>query len=151
MAKATKKAAEPAAPEAPEDLTKLARLILKLKEKLKEANAKHEASIGEIKADIALCEQMFAENAHKAGVTSVGTPEGIVGISKRTFYKSSDIAALREFALGNNEDALLSMTLSSSGLKEYMERNEGKLPPTVYPAEVEEVYNRPRKVKAPLA
>lgn len=156
MPKAIKKAAEAEAPPkkqpTPDDLTKLARVILKLKLQLKTANEAHEVSVKDIKSDIALCEQMFAEQAHKAGVTSVGTPEGVVGIGKRTFYKSDDIAALREYALANNEQALLSMTLSTTGLKEFIERNDGALPPTVYQAEIEEVYNRPsRKAKKALA
>lgn len=153
MAKTPKKA--PAAEPEPSTDNKLpdyAKLLLKLKGELKAMDEAHAKNTAELKADIALVTQLFAETAHETGITSVSTPDGTVGIGKRTFYKTDDVAALREFAFAHDETALLSMTLSSAGLKDYMERNDGAMPPTVYQAEIEEVYNRPKsKAKKALA
>lgn len=122
--------------------SKLAEGLFRYKRKLKEMQAAHEAAEKELKGTIADIEAVLAERLHAEGLESVRVPSGTVGLQTSNVYKTNQLLELREFAEANKEHGLINMSLSVTGVREYMQRNEGRLPPYVETVELEKLYTR---------
>ena len=123
----------------------LAKGYFKLRATIAETEARHTAELAPLKEDLKTLEQMLAEQLHTDGLTSVKVDgAGTVGFQTSTVYKAEDITSLREYALESGNVELLSMSLSSTGVKAYLEAN-GELPPGVFPTELEKLYYRPSR------
>lgn len=124
----------------------LATAYFKQKKLLKEMAAEHDAQQKKIKENVALLEQELAEVMHNEKLEAVKVPGGTVGFRTRIVYKTDDLPAVRMFAMETENTELLTMSLSSSGVKAYVDAR-GELPPGVYPLELEELYNSPARSK----
>lgn len=122
----------------------LASAYFRWKEKLKQLTAQHDAEQKEIKDNIKLLETELAGALHEEGLEAVKVAEGTVGVRTKTVYKTDDLPMLRTYAIESNNEELLNMSLSVTGVKAYLEAN-GKLPPDVYTVEFEEMYNSPTR------
>ncbi len=126
--------------------SQLATAYFRRKKKLKDLATQHEAEQKAIKEDIALIEQALADAMHEEKLEAVKVTEGTVGFRTRTVYKTDDLPQVREYALSTDNPELLTMALSSTGVKAYIEAH-GEMPPGVYPLELEELYNSPARQK----
>ena len=123
----------------------LAKGYLKVKAQIAELDAEYKANLAPLKEMLSELEQMIATALHEEGVKSINTEDGTVGRQTRTIYKASDITQVRTFALENNWTELLKLDLSSTGVKAYIEANDGQLPPGVQTVEIESIYHRTKK------
>lgn len=121
---------------------KLAEGLFRYKRKLKEMQAAHEADEKELKNTIADIESVLAERLHAEGLESVRVHSGTVGLQTNKVFKTNQLLELREFAEENKEHGLLNISLSTTGVREYMQRHEGRLPPHVETVEFEKLYTR---------
>lgn len=121
---------------------KLAEGLFHYKRKLKEMQVAHEAEEKKLKNTIADIEAVLAEQLHAEGLESVRVPSGTVGLQTNKVFKTNQLLELREFAEKNKEHGLLNISLSTTGVREYMQRHEGRLPPHVETVEFEKLYTR---------
>lgn len=124
--------------------SQLAAAYFRLQKRIKELEAKHKAELEPMKDDMKLLEQTLAEQLHEENVLSVKVAGGTIGFTNKTVYKADDIGVVREFALSTGNDELLTLALSSTGVKAYLEAHK-ELPPGVFPVELEQLYNRPAR------
>lgn len=123
----------------------LAEGLLKAKKKLSNMQAAHEAAERDLKTKIADIEAVLAEALHAEGLESVKVASGTVGLQTKTVYKTDSILEVREYAEKNDEHGLLNLSLSVTGVREYVQRNEGSLPPFVHEVQFEQLYTRSRR------
>lgn len=123
----------------------LAKGYLKVKAEMAALEAEYKANLAPLKEMLTELEQLIATALHEEGVKSINTEHGTVGRQTRTIYKAADITQVREFALENDWTELLKLDLSSTGVKAYIEANDGQLPPGVQTVEVESIYHRTKK------
>ena len=123
----------------------LAAALFRFRKKLSDMQAAHELEEKQLKTDIADIESVLAQVMHDEGLKSVKVDGGTVGVQDKTVYKTDALLALRDHAMQNNELGLLNLSLSVTGVKEYMQRNEGNLPPHVHEVKFEQLYFRPSR------
>lgn len=126
----------------------LTSLFFKAKAKLAALQAQHESAEAELKEQVKLVEELLIEQLHADGLTSVKVAEGTFGVSEKKVYKTDDIDSVRQFAVEAGEFGIFNMSLSLTGVREYIERNEGSLPPGVTEVVFDQAYNRPARTRA---
>ena len=120
----------------------LVETFFELKSKMAEIEAAHAARIGDYKEAINEVTQLLLGELQEQGLTSVKVDGiGTFGISQKTVFKTDNKLALRDYAISNDELDLLTVTLNSAGVKEYIERTGG-LPEHVTQVTFSEPYNR---------
>lgn len=123
----------------------LAAGYFKAKGKLSALQAEHEAAEQVLKAQIKLLEEVLLDRLHTEGLSSVRVEQGTFGVSERVVYKAEDMALARQYAAEHDELGIFNMSISVTGVKEYIERNEGNLPPGVTEVRFDQAYNRPTR------
>lgn len=127
----------------------LTAVFFKAKEKLAGLQAQHEAAERDLKERIKTIEELLIERLHEEKLTSVKVAEGTFGVTEKKVYKTDDMDSVRQFAAEAGEFGIFNMSLSLTGVREYIERHEGSLPPGVTEVVFDQAYNRPTRARTP--
>jgi len=117
--------------EAESEITRAARRYDELREKKSEMAARHKAELATIEEELKEVDRQLLTHLNQLGVDSVKA--GGLTVYTQTELRSSigDKGAFMDFIRATGQPELLQSRISSTTLKEYMEKNGGQLPPGV--------------------
>lgn len=107
--------------------------LVELMAKYREINAERkrlDVLVKEYKGHEDNIELAIADKMMEVQQTAATTAYGTVKRTVKTTYVASDKVAFRDWAITNNKEELLSISVASSAIKEFMETSE-ELPPGV--------------------
>lgn len=109
-------------------MDRLAKVYLRIREKILSQERAHEAEIAALKAErdtvaLAMKDQMLA-----LGSKSVKTDFGTVILSQKTRYYASDWDEMKKFVLEHEAVDLLERRIAQTNMAKFLEENPGKVP-----------------------
>jgi hypothetical protein len=114
-----------------EDFERMTKVFIKIRDA--RAKAKKDFEL----ADAALSEQQktirvaMLEKMQANGAKSIGTTHGTVYLDEQLKASAEDWMIVHDFIRENNAFDLLEKRISRNAVKQYMEENEGRLPPGI--------------------
>lgn len=109
----------------------LAKIYVKMREKLSQLTRDYEAAEAEIKLQQAEVAAAMKDRLQALGAKSAGTTYGTVTLKTTTRYYFTDWEAAHQFIIDNNAPYLLEKRVSQSMMKEFLETNPGVVPPAL--------------------
>lgn len=94
-------------------------------------DAEHKARVAEVDAQMKNAEAFFLHHMNETGQKNAGFASGTVIVGEKVMPGFADKAAAMQYIKDTDSMALLSVRLSSTAVKEYMEAHNGELPPGV--------------------
>ena len=94
-------------------------------------DAEHKARVGEIDAQMKNAEIFLLDHMNSTNQRNAGFTNGTVIISDKVLPSFEDKNTTMQFIKETDNMGLLSVRLSSTAVKEFMENNNGQLPPGV--------------------
>lgn len=116
---------------APTDFDRMTRVYIKIRD----ARAKHKKEFED--ADALLQEQQrvirvaMLEHMKKVGASSVGTEHGTVYLDEQLKCSAEDWSVVYDFIAQNGAWDLLEKRIARTRVKQYMDDNDGRLPPGI--------------------
>lgn len=110
-------------------LDRLVRVYRKIKDRISELDAAHEAALAEIKPHLDEVRIALKDRLQAMGVTSAKTDEGTVLLSSKVRYYAQDWDAMKNFIMEHGLLDLLEKRLAQTALKQYLEENPEMVPP----------------------
>lgn len=127
-------------------LDKLARVYIKMRDKLAQLTREFEEVEAAIKAQQADVASAMKERLQALGAKSAATSYGTVTLKTSTRYYFQDWDAAHRFILDNDAPYLLEKRVSQSMMKEFLENNPGVVPPSLNTvSELSVSVTKPRK------
>lgn len=115
----------------PTKFEKVVAHMIELRDQLDEKKREYEEAIKPIKDRIAKGNAWLLDQINAAGVSSMKCSSGTVYISETLSVSAPDKAAFTNFIRQTGEIELLELRPSKAAIKEYMDRNNGELPPGI--------------------
>lgn len=112
-------------PAAPMPMDRLARIYVKMRDKLKLLEAEQDA-IKEQQAQVA---QAMKDLLRETGGTSMRTDSGTVTLRTSTRYFTQDWEAMHQFILDNQVPQLLEKRIAQTNMAQFLEANPTLVPP----------------------
>lgn len=133
-----------APPDVPMD--KLAKIYIKMRDKLSELTRAYEAEEAAIKAQQAEIASAMKDIIRAAGGTSMGTAHGTVSLKTSKRYYAQDWEAMGNFIIENAAPQLLEKRIAQKNMEEFLEANPGVVPPGLnIMSEITVSVTKPRK------
>lgn len=110
-------------------LDRLARIYIKMRDKLAQLTRDFETAEAAIKAQQAEVAAEMKDRLKALGATSAATSYGTVTLKNSTRYYFQDWDAAHRFIIENEAPFLLEKRVSQSLMKEFLENNPGLVPP----------------------
>lgn len=124
-------AAKPAAPAEPSPADRTVAEYLRLRDLKAEIAARHKLELADVEKEIQRADTWLLDHLQKAGVDSFATGDASVYTSYTPRGSIADKEALTNFVRDSGNTELLQPRLSSSALKQFMDNNQGAVPPGV--------------------
>ena len=109
----------------------LAKIYIKMRDKLSQLTREYETAEAEIKAQQAEVAAAMKDRLQALGAKSAGTAFGTVTLKTTTRYYFGDWEAAHKFIMDNDAPYLLEKRVSQSMMKEFLENNPGVVPPSL--------------------
>jgi hypothetical protein len=110
-------------------LDRLARVYIKMRDKLSELTREYETAEAAIKAQQAEVAAAMKDRLQALGAKSAATSYGTVTLKTSTRYYFQDWEAAHRFIIDNDAPYLLEKRVSQTMMKEFLETNPGVVPP----------------------
>lgn len=110
-------------------LDKLAKVYIKMRDKLAQLTREYETAEAAIKAQQAEVAAAMKDRLQALGAKSAATSYGTVSLKTSTRYYFQDWDAAHKFIMDNDAPYLLEKRVSQSMMKEFLENNPGVVPP----------------------
>jgi hypothetical protein len=110
-------------------LDKLARVYIKMRDKLSELTRDYETAEAAIKAQQAEVAAAMKDKLQALGAKSAATTYGTVTLKTSTRYYFQDWEAAHRFIIDNDAPYLLEKRVSQTMMREFLESNPGTVPP----------------------
>jgi len=107
---------------------KLAKVYLKMRDKLEEMRHEYETREAELKADMEKVEKAMLEICKATGADSIKTPFGTIIKAVKTRYWTNDWESMYQFIRDHNIPDLLERRIHQTNMKTWIEDNPGLLP-----------------------
>ena len=112
-----------------EPMDRLAKVYIKIRDKLSELTRTFEAEEARLKEQQALIAAAMKDQLQAMGVKSAGTAFGTVSLKTRTRYYASDWDAMYRFIQEHDAAFLLEKRIAQTNMAEYLEQNPTDVPP----------------------
>lgn len=137
---------EVAAPETGVTMDRLAKVYIKMRDKLSMLTREYEAQETVIKARQAEIASAMKEIIRNAGGTSMGTAHGTVALKTNKRFYAQDWEAMGNFIVENAAPQLLEKRIAQKNMEEFLEANPGMVPPGLnIMSEITVSVTKPRK------
>lgn len=113
------------------DLSKIVRTYIKMRDTLTAERRAFEEKEREIKEQMKVLENAMLQQLNTTNVESLRTSEGTVYRTKEIIPSGSDWDAFYAWIAKNNEFEALERRIKRTFIKDYMDANDGALPPGV--------------------
>lgn len=110
-------------------MDKLARIYIKIRNRVQELNQEYETQIEELKAQQAEISNAMKDQMLAMGSTTMRTDAGTVMLSKKTRYHTSDWEEFKRFMVENDAIDLLEKRIAQTNMSRFLEENPGLVPP----------------------
>lgn len=110
-------------------MDKLARIYIKIRNRVQELNQEYETQIEELKAQQAEISNAMKDQMLAMGSTTMRTDAGTVMLSKKTRYHTSDWEEFKRFMVENDAIDLLEKRIAQTNMSKFLEENPGLVPP----------------------
>ncbi len=107
----------------------LARVYLKMRNKISALTQKYEAEVEEIKQQQAKVSEAMKEQMKALGSKSVKTDSGTVMLQLKTRYMTHDWDSFKTFVLEQKAVELLERRIAQKNMAKFLEDNPGLVPP----------------------
>lgn len=115
--------------EASVTIDKLAKIYIKIRDKLGELTRAYEAEEGRLKEQQAQIASAMKDQLQALGVKSAGTAFGTVSLKTKTRYYASDWEAMYRFIQEHDAAFLLEKRIAQSNMEAFLEQNPNDPPP----------------------
>lgn len=114
-----------------EDLTmdRLARVYIKMRDKLAQLTREYEEAEAAIKAQQAEISGAMKDIIQTTGAKSISTSHGTVTLKTSTRYYAQDWEAMYRFIVERDAAFLLEKRIAQKNMSDYLEQNPGDVPP----------------------
>ena len=112
-----------------EPMDRLAKVYIKIRDKLSELTRTFEAEEARLKEQQALIAAAMKDQLQAMGVKSAGTAFGTDSLKTRTRYYASDWDAMYRFIQEHDAAFLLEKRIAQTNMAEYLEQNPTDVPP----------------------
>jgi len=106
-------------------------IYVKLRDKKAQLKAEYQDAVAPIQEKMDKLEQKFLEMMNTTGVDSIKTTSGTAYTSVKTSASVADKDVFFNYVKDNNEWALMEVRASSTAVKQFVEANEGEIPPGI--------------------
>lgn len=113
------------------DINAVVQHYVTLRDHKSKLDAEHKARVAEIDAQMKNAEVFLLDHMNTSQQKNAGFAAGTVIVDDKVLPSYADKEEAIKFAQTTDNMGLLSVRLSSTGVKEYMENNNGQLPPGV--------------------
>jgi hypothetical protein len=113
------------------DINAVVEHYITLRDHKAKLDAEHKARVAEIDAQMKNAEGFLLNHLNESGLDRVGVGAGTVFVQVKTMPSLKDKGALIDFIKQTGNVELLQARVSSTAVKEYMDRNNQMLPPGV--------------------
>lgn len=110
-------------------LDKLAKTYRRIKAKMQELTAAHEAELATFESKLEVVSTAMKDHLIAAGVKSVNTEEGTIILSKKTRYSTQDWDAFKAFCMENDALDLFEKRIAQTNMANFLEANPDKAVP----------------------
>ena len=107
---------------------KLAKIYLKMRDKLEEMRHEFETKEADLKAQMETIEKAMLDICKATGADSIKTPYGTIIKSVKSRYWTSDWNSMHDFIRNHNLFDLLERRIHQGNMKSWIEDNPGLLP-----------------------
>lgn len=113
------------------DINAIVAHYITLRDHKTKLDAEHKARVGEIDAQMKNAESFLLGHMNDTNQKNAGFTAGSVIVGEKVMPGFDDKAATMQFIKDTGNVELLQQRLSSTAVKEYMDRHEGQLPPGI--------------------
>ena len=106
-------------------------IYVQLRDKKAQLKAEYQEAVAPVQEKMDKLEQKFLEMMNTTGVDSIKTTSGTAYTSVKTSASVADKDAFFNYVKDNNEWALMEVRASSTAVKQFVEANEGEIPPGI--------------------
>jgi 5'-3' exonuclease len=106
-------------------------IYVQLRDKKAQLKAEYQDAVAPVQEKMDKLEKKFLEMMNTTGVDSIKTISGTAYTSVKTTASVADKDTFFNYVKDNNEWALMEVRASSTAVKEFVEANEGEIPPGV--------------------
>jgi len=110
-------------------MDKLARIYIKIRNRVQELNQEYETQIEELKAQQAEIANAMKDQMLALGSTTLRTDSGTIMLSKKTRYNTSDWDEFKRFMVEHDAIDLLEKRIAQTNMLKFLEENPGLVPP----------------------
>lgn len=110
-------------------LDKLAKVYLRMRDKLQELTREYESQAEEVKNQMDLVKGSMKDRLLALGATSSKTTAGTIILSQKTRYYAQDWDAMKQFIRDNDALDLFEKRLAQTNMATFLEQNPGVVPP----------------------
>lgn len=113
------------------DINAIVAHYITLRDHKTKLDAEHKARVGEIDAQMKNAESFLLGHMNETNQKNAGFTAGTVIVGEKVMPGFDDKAATMQFIKDTGNVELLQQRLSSTAVKEYMDQNNGLLPPGI--------------------
>ncbi len=110
-------------------MDKLARIYIKIRNRVQELNQEYETQIEELKTQQAEIANAMKDQMLALGSTTLRTDSGTIMLSKKTRYNTSDWDEFKRFMVEHDAIDLLEKRIAQTNMSKFLEENPGLVPP----------------------
>lgn len=110
-------------------MDKLARIYIKIRNRVQELNQEYETQLEELKAQQAEIANAIKDQMLALGSTTIKTDSGTIMLSKKTRYNTSDWDEFKRFMVEHDAIDLLEKRIAQTNMSKFLEENPGLVPP----------------------
>lgn len=110
-------------------MDKLARIYIKIRNRVQELNQEYETQIEELKVQQAEIANAMKDQMLALGSTTLRTDSGTIMLSKKTRYNTSDWDEFKRFMVEHDAIDLLEKRIAQTNMSKFLEENPGLVPP----------------------
>lgn len=111
------------------NMDRLARVYIKMRDKLAQLTREYEEAEAAIKAQQAEIAAAMKDIIQNAGAKSISTSHGTVTLKTSTRYYAQDWDAMYRFIVERDAAFLLEKRIAQRNMQDYLEQNPGDVPP----------------------
>lgn len=113
----------------PVALDRLAKIYLKMREAIQQAQQEYDAKIEELKAQQAVVASAMKDQMLALGTESVKTGNGTIILGKRHRFYTQDWDSFKRFVADHDALDLLERRIHQTNMQQFLDENPGEVPP----------------------
>lgn len=113
----------------PVALDRLAKIYLKMREAIQQAQQEYDAKIEELKAQQAVVASAMKDQMLALGTESVKTGNGTIILGKRHRFYTQDWDSFKRFVVDHDALDLLERRIHQTNMQQFLDENPGEVPP----------------------